>query len=293
MSDKDKSNLGWRNQIDDNTVYYDGKVTKEQWDEFVKRVSEPRPIVRPYIDMSHSLVQELIAEHAKKYIEKNKDLEQLPSKEFPGPGNKTIQVKINGPWYDEERNKKVLQDMADELNEQIAKESKVILNIMKEENKYYTPDIEEFYIGFECELMSSYGYLKGEWPNIMMEETNMLAKAEHFNWDLTKMIKAGTFRVKYLDQEDIESLGFKRGYSDRDGRSYDSYELITKEQFECCNFMTNNLELKHYYNNGNQYAFYTKIHKNYRCIFDGTIKNKSELKTILSMIGYKIENDDK
>lgn len=71
-------------------------------------------------------------------------------------------------------------------------------------SKYYTPEIEEFHIGFECEikLFDSEEYVKAIYSTITDE---IFCKDSNGNiWT------NDTIRVKYLDQEDIESLGWKR-----------------------------------------------------------------------------------
>ena len=63
--------------------------------------------------------------------------------------------------------------------------------------KYYIPEIEEFHVGFEVETMSS---KTNDWVNYTITVDDCLG-----TWDifLTKT------RIKYLDREDIESLGWK------------------------------------------------------------------------------------
>jgi hypothetical protein len=55
--------------------------------------------------------------------------------------------------------------------------------------KYYTPEIEEFHVGFEYE----YNYEEGITRVLGTNDT----------------VDTEEVRVKYLDKEDIESLGFK------------------------------------------------------------------------------------
>ena len=141
-----------------------------------------------------------------------------------------------------------------------------------ENNKYYTPEIEEFRVGFE------YEYLGDRVENTRWHKTT-------FSWYDSKIkvhglffveskIQNKTVRVKYLDSQDIEELGFKYipDLSEGDGnvRWYDLYEK-------------GNISLLHWdYSNED-----TKIviKRNNSIIFEGTILNKSELKWILTRIG--------
>ena len=126
-----------------------------------------------------------------------------------------------------------------------------------EKNKYYTPDIKEFRVGFEFETRVAsfeekwtkdklYAEFKDGW-NSNVDET--LAAYEDGYLE---------FRVKLLDKEDIESFGFIDGVL-RD------YELRYYDYPRC----------------------YCQIYyiPDSRCIFDGIIKNKSELEVVLKQIG--------
>ena len=75
------------------------------------------------------------------------------------------------------------------------------------ENKYYTPEIEEFCVGFEYESRIA-GY-DDEWT----KETTYAMFRDGWESnidDVLAMYKDGgdEFRVKHLDSSDIESLGF-------------------------------------------------------------------------------------
>lgn len=82
------------------------------------------------------------------------------------------------------------------------------------ENKYYTPKIEEFRVGFEYEV-----FQEGQPydPNVMYlmppqtEDTWYKFKFPDpfLGYNLDRMFKTYTMRTKYLDREDIESLEFK------------------------------------------------------------------------------------
>jgi len=127
-------------------------------------------------------------------------------------------------------------------------------------SKYYTPTIEEFHVGFEFEFFDEDDR---DWTEVRIESQESLC-----NWTGMTIEK----RVKYLDKEDIESLGFIY-YEDTsigdgdirwwDGFKQDSYEIRTCTEWD---------------------GYNTIITKHGRLIFEGTIKNKSELKILLKQI---------
>ena len=78
--------------------------------------------------------------------------------------------------------------------------------------KYYTPEIEEFYHGFEYEVWYSSAYTKENW---IKETFEFYDKDEIYHYDSVDLIPSfksngDSIRVKYLDKEDIESLGFSQ-----------------------------------------------------------------------------------
>jgi len=68
-------------------------------------------------------------------------------------------------------------------------------------DKYYIPKIEEFHIGFEYEEQVD----RDEWINITIAEVCEL----EFIADDLEHNQGLSIRVKYLDQVDLESLGFE------------------------------------------------------------------------------------
>tara|TARA_R110000803_G_scaffold78075_2_gene143105 strand:- start:19625 stop:20065 length:441 start_codon:yes stop_codon:yes gene_type:complete len=138
---------------------------------------------------------------------------------------------------------------------------------MAETKKYYTPEIEEFHFGFECEIMSSYGWQKGVWPKVLQEET-----LNNFDKDIVKQTNTSTFRVKCLDREDIESMGFELQYPDLASSSF-----INKGIYEAgaCS-----IGLR-----GDNLVGITIFHHPNASTLVFIIKNKSELKTILKQLG--------
>jgi len=79
-------------------------------------------------------------------------------------------------------------------------------------NKYYTPEIEEFFHGFEYEVWYSSAYTEEKW---IKETFEFFDEKEIYHYDCVDLIPSfknhgDSIRVKYLDKEDIESLGWKR-----------------------------------------------------------------------------------
>ena len=117
-------------------------------------------------------------------------------------------------------------------------------------DKYHTPTIDEFHLGFEYEWLKEDGIW--EKSNTPTEISVQGSKNQTYG-----------IRVKYLDKEDIESLGFieiiKDQYIKKDFILFidnDYFLQIMRDDFE-----------KDIY------------------LFQGTIKNKSELKVLLKQLG--------
>lgn len=148
------------------------------------------------------------------------------------------------------------------------------------ENKYYTPTIEEFHIGFE------YEYRNGdEWKkDILSEFSEEMTPGTLFcNIDgtLTDEGKASV-RVKYLDKDDIESLGWK--FNDNMSVVSQLYYLYEKDGYD----------LSVWYRKEGLLLVIRKVNKSSdnivvhsHSIFYGYIKNKSELKVLLKQLGIE------
>lgn len=135
-------------------------------------------------------------------------------------------------------------------------------------DKYYTPKIEEFCVGFEYEEEEPY---TGEWSKLTVDIKTSL---EWLN------DRSGEFRVKYLDKEDIEDCGF----SHEGGKLIkDIIEHYTKEEYTLTHYCKSNkvdLSWKSYRRDGSGEF-------KWKTAFEGTIKNKSELKKIMQMLNIK------
>lgn len=127
--------------------------------------------------------------------------------------------------------------------------------------KYYTPTIEEFHYGFEFEILT--GYV--EWKSFLF---NLDSPINTINILQIIIDKPEMFRVKYLNKEDIESLGWvcEGGQMISDGM-----KLYIQNKFRL--FHTNNTII----------SISDIISKNE--VFRGTIKNKSELKVLMRQLG--------
>ncbi len=135
-------------------------------------------------------------------------------------------------------------------------------------SKYYTPELEEFHVGFEYQSLWGLEGINEEWHDEVYSEKDCVNNL------------CGTLRVKHLDREDIESLGFychptdNRVFHNKDGiiintgwsspvRKDEPTLVITHQVFDESKTRV--------------------IHEHY--LFNGTIKNKSELKRILKQLG--------
>ena len=75
-----------------------------------------------------------------------------------------------------------------------------------EKEKYYTPEIEDIRVGYECEMESSWGWQKGKWPEILMTDT--LSGFHVQKVGALKATNTGSLRVPYLTVEQIEAEGW-------------------------------------------------------------------------------------
>lgn len=135
----------------------------------------------------------------------------------------------------------------------------------KDIKKYYVPDITEFHIGFEYEYEDI-----NEGGASMSWYKGILQPNEAYIIDQIHNDENREYRVKYLDREDIESLGFSFK------TVYGRYDLIfdIENEYELIYTPSNNwLMISKYYDTGELIrSFY------------GVIKNKSELKKLLKQL---------
>ena len=143
------------------------------------------------------------------------------------------------------------------------------------ENKYYPPEIEEFHEGFSHEYK---GPLDTKWHK---EDFKLKGPNANFSWFLTE----GHFRVKFLDREDIESLGFTHK-----GRTIDDlYELVVDRPAIMSAYTNRRYVIQHDFRTRQGVVVkaydYSSGDTGEHDIYRGGCKNKSELKVLLKQLG--------
>jgi len=139
------------------------------------------------------------------------------------------------------------------------------------ENKYYTPDIKEFHIGFNFEFKTG---IEG-WKEFKIDNNKIKAVFENI------IDHPSQFRVKFLDKEDIESLGWN-------GEPYKDNEITgLKARYEICEGVVEfpQIVLEPKGENGFLIFILEGEHAMREILFRGIINNKSELIKIMKQIG--------
>jgi hypothetical protein len=99
------------------------------------------------------------------------------------------------------------------------------------ENKYFTPDIEDFHIGYECELLMN--------TNVsILNPTSNAPEFKPFIFEKNKielLIELyDSIRVPYLTKEQIEAEGWKLNYNLGDFDYYIKTVNDTEHELEFC-----------------------------------------------------------
>ena len=149
-------------------------------------------------------------------------------------------------------------------------------------DKYYTPSIEEFHVGFEYETPTKdnvlYDVGKGIWEKKIVSDKSSFGVLGHD-------VMYGA-RVKYLDQEDIESLGFEFKYNEKNNENIaftKKYDNHPRYDNQCVDIIWNHVSNHILICEGDNETCWS----DWVIRFSGKIKNKSELKRILKQIGYE------
>jgi len=141
---------------------------------------------------------------------------------------------------------------------------------LKEMTKYYTPEIEEFHVGFEYEIRDPDFQGQSdeeEWKKKVFDRSTLMDTLQH--WKFFQ-----DYRVKCLDEQDIKECGWKKSAEQRD--------LYSINWIDNPNEKKNAIWMAKV--NENKYQITDCRHTWHFVLFVGTIKNKSELKRIMKMI---------
>lgn len=132
------------------------------------------------------------------------------------------------------------------------------------ENKYYTPELEDLHIDYICEIREDLEDDSIYWESYIIMKSDLQYLSNWITW--------GELRTKYLDKDDIVSLGFLESIDSKDyiifnyGDIYkDGGFLILKE-----NNIVKISSCKNIYN---------------ETVFEGECKSINELKNVLKYLG--------
>lgn len=133
------------------------------------------------------------------------------------------------------------------------------------EYKYYTPSLEEFHVGFEFDGLANLE--NSIWKPTVFREIDSVSYYR----------ERASVRVKYLDREDIESFGFTYVSSD------DHYK--SNRRILGCGTGDDRFIYISYSDVHHIMYIWSKENRGVeQDLFIGTIKNKSELKTLLKQL---------
>ena len=135
---------------------------------------------------------------------------------------------------------------------------------MEKQNKYYTPDISEFHLDFEFEVLN---------PAQDHPDYQGWIKDIYKDGSTVKHLLKNKIRVKYLDKEDIESLGFE--YSTTINQ-YDEFKFKFREELTLRKHIQEKNRIDIVYQGFNRYWF------------TGKILNKSELKKLMKQLNINV-----
>lgn len=164
------------------------------------------------------------------------------------------------------------------------------------ENKYYTPELNEFHIGFEYEMKSTFGdgtvktleqYNAAEWN----KETYTLRSFPYVDRTMTgknSQTLPPAIRVKYLDAEDIINEGFSEEYLPNvfhDDDLIKGYSLTQSDTVFYNVFLdTENSTVGVW-----KQVIYNEVSENWTAhiLFNGVISNLSEFRRLMKQLNIK------
>ena len=138
---------------------------------------------------------------------------------------------------------------------------------MEEDNKYFIPTIEDFYVGYEFEFQ---GIPKGWHKMVFSVEDNL--KTFKYN------IEHGYIRVPYLSKEQIEAEGWKY---------FSKYGKEQEDKFHYNTFEKPNALYITYYYNSHTLTIHSDLYGDDQVFFDGECKSINEFRYICRLLNIK------
>jgi len=97
-------------------------------------------------------------------------------------------------------------------------------------NKYYTPEIEDLYVGYECEHTSNMSsFIVEDYDDVVKDKLTSTDLRWYIQWAEEENSLKKFIRTKYLDQSDIESLGWVCQEYTQDGYNQSYTKLVSSE----------------------------------------------------------------
>lgn len=130
-------------------------------------------------------------------------------------------------------------------------------------DKYFIPEIEDLYIGYECTIETNLGLKFGVFPELL----NLNKQLDEFGNDNFMKAAHAILKTPYLTKEQIEKEGWKLEDFDDDGVVWfekNNYELIYFDTYKT----TNRIVVKYFGG----------------VVFEGKIKCVNELKTLMKFL---------
>ena len=144
-------------------------------------------------------------------------------------------------------------------------------------SKYYTPTIDEFHVEFEYERNIGSSTEHEKWKKID-DFSNAYEYEDDPLYGVIKDLRCENIRVKYLDKEDIETCGFTFYH-----KNDKSYWGGTCHTYIIGNDVGN--VFLYYIPDKNKVVIRQELEQGENQLFEGIVKNKSELKKLIKQLG--------
>jgi hypothetical protein len=148
---------------------------------------------------------------------------------------------------------------------------------MEQQNKYYTPSIEELHVGYECQIGNLFALSGSSWE---------WAETKPLKWSTITFIAQAMIpehlvyiRTKYLDQSDIESCGWT------DVEVLTDNTFVGYKAYKQRGLYPEILIFTWWNNNMLQIESKIKNSDNKKHLFRGECKSINELRKIMQLVG--------